>query len=241
MTALGLDELLAHDNSVVVHDNVTAALNIGDVVPAALQSSANGSVTIVKLASRDDGNGAATLSQLAAQPDVAVVSTVMVLRNYGRSFLEAKALLQPVVQSADAVLAQHAAAVGPPVPVVDIAVPWSRRLQQSAAVPLFGIFSATAMALATCGNGVCEFGEAVGTWAYPESWHCRQDCPYDLHACPMQVLPPQTHRCLLWKLVTTSSSRSHPRASCHVRNWTHTLRLQHAVSNKLTRGLGLRL
>jgi hypothetical protein len=69
----------------------------------------------------------------------------------------------------------------------------SRQLQQSntsatsAFVPVYGVVSATAAPVATCGNGVCEYGEAVGTWAYTESWHCPQDCPFELHACPQQV------------------------------------------------------
>lgn len=70
----------------------------------------------------------------------------------------------------------------------------TRKLQSnpttSAVAPVFGIVSATAVALATCGNGVCEFGEAVGTWAYTESWHCPEDCPFELHACPQQVCTP---------------------------------------------------
>lgn len=62
-----------------------------------------------------------------------------------------------------------------------------QQLESDALAPVFGIISASAVALATCGNGVCEFGEAVGTWAYTQSWHCPQDCPFELHACPQQV------------------------------------------------------
>jgi hypothetical protein len=66
-----------------------------------------------------------------------------------------------------------------------------RKLQQSggrsAVLPLFGIVSASVAAVATCGNGVCEFGEAIGTWSYTDAWHCPEDCAFDLHACPQQV------------------------------------------------------
>lgn len=68
----------------------------------------------------------------------------------------------------------------------------SRQLQQTPAsevVPVYGIVAATAAAVAICGNGVCEYGEAVGTWAYTDSWHCPEDCPFDLYACPQQVCP----------------------------------------------------
>ena len=66
----------------------------------------------------------------------------------------------------------------------------TRSLQQlntDALAPAYGVVSAKAVAVANCGNGVCEFGEAVGTWAYTQAWHCPQDCPFELHACPQQV------------------------------------------------------
>lgn len=190
MDALGLGSLAAHANGTdAPAGNATASLNIGDAEPVALITAANASTTVVRLPADSAASPTLPGASPPAQPDAAIVPVVLVLRNLQRSFLEVQALLQPVVQPAAAVAAQHAAAVGPPVPAVDIEVPWSRRLQQSTAAPLFGVMSAAALALATCGNGVCEFGEATGTWAYPESWNCPQDCPYDLHACPLQVRP----------------------------------------------------
>lgn len=82
-----------------------------------------------------------------------------------------------------------------------VAAPTQRKLQQgnstssSVAVPFFGIVSASVAAVATCGNGVCEFGEAVGTWAYTDAWHCPADCPFELHACPQQVLTLECLHC----------------------------------------------
>eukprot|EP00892_Ulva_mutabilis_P009297 jgi/Ulvmu1/673/UM010_0045.1 len=186
--ALGLETLISYDTySDNTQDNVTASLNIGDATPAVVHTAANGSVSLVRLAAADVSDATSNTSPDGAEPTSAVVTVVIVLHNFGRSFLEAQALLQPVVRPAEAVLAEATSTAAAEPRPVEIAVPWSRRLQQAAVVPLFGIVSATAMALAACGNGMCEFGEATGTWAYPDSWHCPQDCPYDLHACPLQV------------------------------------------------------
>jgi uncharacterized protein YjiS (DUF1127 family) len=51
----------------------------------------------------------------------------------------------------------------------------------------FVFVSLNTSALPLCGNGICEFGEATGTFAYPEAWFCSEDCPFVLHACPQQV------------------------------------------------------
>lgn len=208
MDALSLDSLPAHAPDFdATPRNATASLNIGDSEPVALRTAADGSTTVVRLPAQTAASPAPPASSPPTQPDAAVVPVVLVLRNLQRSFLEVQALLQPVVRPAAEVAAQHAAAVGPPVPTVEIEVPWSRRLQQSTAAPLFGIISVAAIALATCGNGVCEFGEATGTWAYPESWNCPQDCPYDLHACPLQVRPAISHLVCCSSFLTQRGSR----------------------------------
>lgn len=93
------------------------------------------------------------------------------------------------------------------------AVKKTRKLQQgntttasSSAAPVFGIVAATAAAIATCGNGVCEFGEAVGTWAYTPAWHCPQDCPFELHTCPQQVCP-VAQKFLIYEQATSMKSK----------------------------------
>lgn len=192
--ALELDTLLAHDGNATAHpEDVTITLNIGDAEPVSLQTASNGSTLAVRVSPDMAGGSPSNATALAAPPDASIVTVVVVLRNLQRSFLEVRALLQPSVQQVDTIMAEHAAVAGPPVPAVTIEVPWARRLQQSPAVPVFGVISAAAMALATCGNGVCEFGEATGTWAYPENWHCPRDCPYAMHACPLQVRPDPDH------------------------------------------------
>jgi hypothetical protein len=61
------------------------------------------------------------------------------------------------------------------------------QLDSNEADESFVLVSLNTSALPVCGNSICEFGEATGTFAYPETWFCAEDCPFVLNACPQQV------------------------------------------------------
>lgn len=54
-------------------------------------------------------------------------------------------------------------------------------------LPPFAIDAALVAAVPVCGNGMCESGEATGTFGFDASQNCPQDCPFALVACPAQV------------------------------------------------------
>ena len=115
------------------------------------------------------------------------------------AYIPAMVAIRNVVQGASQIQAELQAAAMDP---AQLDAAWAeparrRRLQmarrtilqkpEAAASPDFGLVRASANVLGQCGNGVCEFGEAAGSWAYTDEWHCPRDCPFELTACPVQV------------------------------------------------------
>lgn len=161
---------------------VAASLNLGEALRMDRSRDDTGATTY-SLATADADFGEQAGEPAGASQAAAQVPAVLVLRNFPRSFIQVREELARLMQPAqmlDAAFAQQATV--------------QRRLLQEqgephsdADAPPFGVLNATVAALPRCGNGICEFGEAVGTWGYPDIWHCPQDCPFHLHACPSQV------------------------------------------------------
>lgn len=187
--ALQVDFLVLQPADLEPTHEVAASLNLGDPLHLYRSRDDAGATTYAVDAATEDTEGQrspADPSQAAAQ-----VPAVFVLHNFPRSFLqireEAARLVQPA-QTVDASFVQVDTSRRPLPQAQDDP-------SSSTAVPPFGVLKATIAALARCGNDICEFGEAMGTWGYPDVWHCPQDCPFHLHACPSQV---RVASCPIW-------------------------------------------
>jgi hypothetical protein len=165
-----------------VQNEVVATLNIGEPKHLYRQTSSSGKIEYL-LEGKDTltgvpGETVPDESQAAAQ-----VTVVLVIRNFVRSFVQVRQEISGLLQTAETIDAGNSSSTsGSP--------SGTRRLQQAPQgeqAPAFGVLDATVTAMASCGNGVCEFGEAVGTFGYPEIWNCAQDCPFQMNACPAQV------------------------------------------------------
>jgi hypothetical protein len=172
--ALSHDLLVVQDVTFADPHSVVAHLFIGKL-QSDPESALEGSVTSELLALPVSPTTNAKPTQSA------FVKVVAVLRNFPRSFKEiAKQLgarIQPFRDVQQAVKRRRA----------------RRRLLQldnDRDQVTFAFVDLNSTALPVCGNGVCEYGEAVGTFAYPEAWFCREDCPFVLTACPSQVQCP---------------------------------------------------
>jgi hypothetical protein len=183
--ALGVRVPLAFGFDLAAPGELAATLNVGATKRLYRQALANGTTAYVR---DDEGLPAGAAGSTLNEADsAALVPVVMIVHSFPRSFLQIRHELAPLVTAATAVDAQrHAGALK-----TTASSAQRRALQQvagdSSGVPVFGMIDATANAMARCGNGVCEFGEAVGTWAFPEAWNCPQDCPFELQQCPSQV------------------------------------------------------
>jgi hypothetical protein len=184
--------LVTQDIDFETDAEVVAALNIGDPLHLYRHKASNGSVEYL-LEGLDVLAGVPN-SGVDETDSAAQVPVVMVLHNFPRSFLQILGEITPIVVTpADVDSTNHTAA--------QERVERSRRkiLQQVTGIttsgPEFGVIEVAVNAMARCGNAICEFGEAVGTWGYPEIWNCPQDCPRELHACPSQV---RIFRLLSW-------------------------------------------
>lgn len=179
--------VIGDDDSSSDSTDIKARLNVADPKRLFRRTDDDGAVEYL-LEDRDVIVGAAG-SGVDESNAAAQVPLVMVLENFPRSFLQIRKEVQPILQTPVAV---DSATEEESTSTVARAARLRRKMLQQITgsaeeLPVFSVIEATVNALAHCGNNICEFGEAVGTWAYTDFWNCASDCPFDLFGCPHQV------------------------------------------------------
>jgi hypothetical protein len=165
-----------------VQHETFATLNIGNPKPLYRRTLPSGEIRYV-LEGNDAVTGIVPWQTVSEESEAATqLSVVVVIQNLARSFVQIQQEISVLLQTAAAIVADNSTTGSSMA---------ARRLQQATqgqdVAPAFGVLNVSVTAQARCGNGICEFGEAVGTWGYPEAWNCPQDCPFQLTACPAQV------------------------------------------------------
>lgn len=153
-------------------------LHVGNTMRLYRRQEENGTVSYIL-----EGDGlpvGAAGSKIGEDDAAAYIPIVVALRSLVQGSTQVQAELRTRLLSPAQVDAALATAATP-------GSSGSALLTAGAGVPPFGLIRASATAVGQCGNGVCEFGEAPGSWAYTSEWHCAQDCPFELAACPVQV------------------------------------------------------